>query len=135
MVLPKPAQAPLAARHQRGEKLSAIVFCIKKDTCLEVAALLCGKGIRAEAYHGKLPDPTRAEVQRRWQQYETPVVVATVAFGMGIDNPKVRRGALPPRSSRTRACTELASSLPPTPRRTLLAVTSLRRRPGTAPPP
>lgn len=53
--------------------------------------MLCAKGIRAEAYHGAVSAGTRTEVQRRWQQYETPVVVATIAFGMGIDNPAVRR--------------------------------------------
>lgn len=73
----------------RGEQVSAIVFCIAREDCEKVAAELRAKNIRAEAYHAGVAD--RSGVQTRWQKYELPVVVCTVAFGMGIDNPRVRR--------------------------------------------
>jgi ATP-dependent DNA helicase RecQ len=55
-----------------------------------VAASLSAKGVRAAAYHAGLPDPERSQIEQRFHDDEVDVVVATVAFGMGIDKPDVR---------------------------------------------
>ena len=66
----------------------------KKHTQAELHALqeliLQKKGVKAEAYHAGLPDAERMRVQEAFRRDECPVVVATVAFGMGIDKPDVR---------------------------------------------
>ncbi len=66
---------------RRGQ--SGIVYVRKKTDCEEVAKRLSSAGVRAEAYHAAVAD--KAEVQQRWMRGETQVVVATTAFGMGID--------------------------------------------------
>lgn len=86
------SQAPVVQLHAQGKKVSAIVFCIKKETCELVAGQLAAQGVRAEPFHASLPVAQRKAVQDRWQRHETPVVVCTVSFGMGIDNPHVRCG-------------------------------------------
>ncbi len=55
-----------------------------------VAANLLAQGLRAAAYHAGLPDAERSRVERRFHEDELDVVVATIAFGMGIDKPNVR---------------------------------------------
>lgn len=56
----------------------------------ELAELLSGQGPRSEAYHGGLPRRRREEVQQGFMDGEIRIVVATTAFGMGIDKPDVR---------------------------------------------
>lgn len=68
----------------------AIVYCgTRKDTD-EVAAELRGTGSRALAYHAGMEGSDRGEVQRRFMDGETDVIVATNAFGMGVDKADVR---------------------------------------------
>ncbi|EFJ44465.1 hypothetical protein VOLCADRAFT_30776, partial [Volvox carteri f. nagariensis] len=67
-----------------------IVYCQKRDTCEAVAGRLSREGLPAAAYHGQMRDSLKKEVLRRWQADEVPVVVATIAFGMGIDKAGVR---------------------------------------------
>ncbi len=55
-----------------------------------VAANLLAQGLRAAAYHAGLPNAERSRVERRFHEDELDVVVATIAFGMGIDKPNVR---------------------------------------------
>ncbi len=74
------------SEERRGQ--SGIVYVRKKTDCEEVARRLCSAGIRSEAYHASVPD--KSEVQQRWMNNETKVVVATTAFGMGIDKADVR---------------------------------------------
>ncbi|KAK4538502.1 hypothetical protein CDCA_CDCA18G4527 [Cyanidium caldarium] len=70
---------------------SGIVYCLSKQECEEVAAdLRRNHGIAAEHYHAGLNDAVRAAVQWRWMRQDTRVIVATIAFGMGIDKPDVR---------------------------------------------
>jgi ATP-dependent DNA helicase RecQ len=75
------------ARHS-GQ--AGIVYCLSRRRVDEVAALLQEQGINALAYHAGLAADRRAEHQRRFLLEEGVVMVATIAFGMGIDKPDVR---------------------------------------------
>ena len=72
------------------EGASGIVYCLSRRRVEEVAELLAGRGMRAAAYHAGLPADVRRDVQERFLRDELEIVVATVAFGMGIDKPNVR---------------------------------------------
>ncbi|TCK17934.1 ATP-dependent DNA helicase RecQ [Thiogranum longum] len=69
---------------------SGIVYALSRKRVEDVAEKLFGAGINADAYHAGLPAQHRAEVQERFLRDDLQVVVATVAFGMGIDKPNVR---------------------------------------------
>ena len=69
---------------------SGIVYCATRKKTEETAALLAGEGFKAEAYHAGLEPERRRAVETRFQREDGRVVVATVAFGMGIDKPDVR---------------------------------------------
>jgi len=69
---------------------SGIVYARTRRMVEELAEALTGSGIPAEAYHAGLAMNRRDEVQRRFTVDEAPVIVATNAFGMGIDKPDVR---------------------------------------------
>ncbi len=72
----------------RGE--SGIVYALSRKRVEQVAEKLKLHGIKSEAYHAGLPAAQRAHVQDAFLRDEVNVVVATVAFGMGIDKPNVR---------------------------------------------
>ncbi|MFM2486053.1 DNA helicase RecQ [Celerinatantimonas yamalensis] len=67
-----------------------IIYCGSRRRVEELAAKLTGEGIHAAAYHARLALEERQRVQEAFQRDELNVVVATVAFGMGIDKPNVR---------------------------------------------
>lgn len=69
---------------------SAIVYVRKRDTAMEIARFLNKKGVKADFYHAGLSAPERAVRQENWKNDTIPVIVATNAFGMGIDKPDVR---------------------------------------------
>jgi ATP-dependent DNA helicase RecQ len=69
---------------------SGIVYCLSRRRVEETAAWLSARGFPALAYHAGLEADVRAERQRRFRQEEGLVMVATIAFGMGIDKPDVR---------------------------------------------
>jgi ATP-dependent DNA helicase RecQ len=69
---------------------AGIVYALSRRRVEEVAEKLQARGIRARAYHAGLPGETRQSVQDGFLRDELQVVVATVAFGMGIDKPNVR---------------------------------------------
>jgi ATP-dependent DNA helicase RecQ len=74
----------------RRQTESGIVYALSRRRVEEVAAYLRGQGYSAAAYHAGLNRETRKEVQERFIRDELLIVVATVAFGMGIDKPNVR---------------------------------------------
>jgi ATP-dependent DNA helicase RecQ len=78
----------LAEPQARGRP--AIVYAATRKKAQEVAAALRRAGVAARAYHAGLEDGERAEVQERWMRGEVRVVVATNAFGMGVDKRDVR---------------------------------------------
>ena len=69
---------------------SGIVYTLSRKRAEEVAGFLAGQGHAAAAYHAGLPAGTRQDVQERFLRDDIAIVVATVAFGMGIDKPNVR---------------------------------------------
>jgi len=69
---------------------SGIVYALSRRRVEEIATRLADRGLRAAAYHAGLPAAVREDVQERFLRDELQVVVATVAFGMGIDKPNVR---------------------------------------------
>jgi ATP-dependent DNA helicase RecQ len=69
---------------------SGIVYCLSRKSSEATAEFLDGHGVRARAYHAGMEPGARAEVQEQFRRDEIDVVVATVAFGMGIDKPNVR---------------------------------------------
>jgi len=75
-------------QEQRGK--SGIIYCNSRAKVEDTAARLQSKGISAGAYHAGLEHHVRAEVQEKFQRDDLQIVVATVAFGMGINKPNVR---------------------------------------------
>jgi ATP-dependent DNA helicase RecQ len=69
---------------------SGIVYCLSRKRVDEIAQRLQRDGLSALPYHAGLPDVTRAENQRRFIRDDVPIIVATIAFGMGINKPDVR---------------------------------------------
>ncbi|MBB3168690.1 DNA helicase RecQ [Simiduia aestuariiviva] len=69
---------------------SGIVYCLSRKKTEEVAAFLRQEGMTALPYHAGLPAETRAHNQHRFLREDNIIMVATVAFGMGIDKPDVR---------------------------------------------
>ena len=69
---------------------SGIVYCLSRRKVDETAAWLVAQGVDALPYHAGMDTSARAEHQARFQRDEGIVMVATIAFGMGIDKPDVR---------------------------------------------
>ncbi len=69
---------------------SGIIYCLSRKKVEEMAELLNVNGIKALPYHAGLDAKTRAENQDAFLMEEVNVIVATIAFGMGIDKPDVR---------------------------------------------
>jgi ATP-dependent DNA helicase RecQ len=67
-----------------------IVYVATRRHAEELAADLCGDGLRAASYHGGMRGRDRDEVQERFMGDDLDLVVATTAFGMGVDKPNVR---------------------------------------------
>lgn len=74
----------------RKVKGSGIVYVRNRRETQEVARFLSRNGIRADFYHAGLPAADRSRKQDEWKSSKVPVIVATNAFGMGIDKPDVR---------------------------------------------
>ena len=72
----------------KGE--SGIVYCLSRKKTEKIAELLCGKGVRAFAYHAGMDKEAREANQNRFMTEPAIVMVATIAFGMGIDKSDVR---------------------------------------------
>ncbi|MFH1730637.1 MAG: DNA helicase RecQ [Planctomycetota bacterium] len=75
---------------QRHQSEAVIVYCISRRDTESMSAFLQGKGVRADHYHAGLEAEDRRKVQDAFADENLDVVVATVAFGMGIDRSNVR---------------------------------------------
>ena len=69
---------------------AGIVYCLSRKKVEDTAAFLCSQGLTALPYHAGLPAEERQHNQRRFLIEDGVIVVATIAFGMGIDKPNVR---------------------------------------------
>ena len=69
---------------------SGIIYCLSRKKVEDLAQVLAINGIKALPYHAGLDAKTRAETQDKFLMEEIDVIVATIAFGMGIDKPDVR---------------------------------------------
>ena len=81
---------PMLLRILSATSGCSIVYVRSRRRTRELAALLNGAGIPSEAYHAGLAPEEKEERQDRWKRDEVRVMVATNAFGMGIDKPNVR---------------------------------------------
>ena len=75
---------------KQNEGKSGIIYCLSRKKVEELAELLAANGIRARAYHAGMDAATRAANQDDFLMERVEVIVATIAFGMGIDKPDVR---------------------------------------------
>jgi ATP-dependent DNA helicase RecQ len=75
-------------RARRGQ--SGIVYCLSRRSVEQLAAELAREGVRALPYHAGLGDDERTAHQEAFQRDDADVIVATIAFGMGIDKSNVR---------------------------------------------
>ncbi|KAJ8925672.1 hypothetical protein NQ315_009518 [Exocentrus adspersus] len=71
-------------------KKSGIIYCLSRNDCENLAKSLNTMGIKSKPYHAGMNDKIRENIQRQWMQDQFYVIVATIAFGMGIDKPDVR---------------------------------------------
>jgi ATP-dependent DNA helicase RecQ len=69
---------------------AGIVYCLSRKKVDETAAWLAAEGLRALPYHAGMDSAARAAHQERFQREDGVIMVATIAFGMGIDKPDVR---------------------------------------------
>ncbi|WP_084220347.1 DNA helicase RecQ [Asinibacterium sp. OR53] len=74
--------------HHKGK--SGIIYTLNRKTTEELAALLVANNIKAVAYHAGLDQKLRADRQDQFLNEDVQVIVATIAFGMGIDKPDIR---------------------------------------------
>lgn len=94
-VRPKPSDPLLLHKEiikfiKENQGKSGIIYCLTRKKVEDLAQLLCLNGIKALPYHAGLENKVRAENQDRFLMEDIDVIVATIAFGMGIDKPDVR---------------------------------------------
>ncbi|MFC0108476.1 DNA helicase RecQ [Kibdelosporangium aridum] len=85
---PKKQLLDLLRTEHKGD--AGIVYCLSRSSVEKTAEFLVANGIDAVPYHAGLDSRTRAENQARFLREDGLIVVATIAFGMGIDKPDVR---------------------------------------------
>ncbi|XP_042326030.1 ATP-dependent DNA helicase Q1 isoform X2 [Sceloporus undulatus] len=76
--------------NRRYKGLSGIIYCFSQKDAEQVTMSLQKLGIKAGTYHANMEPKDKSKVHKHWSANEIQVVVATVAFGMGIDKPDVR---------------------------------------------
>ena len=69
---------------------TGIIYCLSRQNCEQTAEKLRARGIRAQHFHAGLQADEKIRLQKGWQARNFNVIVATIAFGMGIDKPDVR---------------------------------------------
>jgi len=86
----KPKQQLLRFLREEQAGNAGIVYCLSRNKVDEIAAWLCSEGFNALPYHAGLASNVRATHQTRFLREDQIIMVATIAFGMGIDKPDVR---------------------------------------------
>jgi ATP-dependent DNA helicase Q1 len=72
------------------DKQSGIIYCFSQREAEQIAAELCSRGIYAMCYHAQMNSADRTKAHENWLLNKCHVIVATIAFGMGIDKPDCR---------------------------------------------
>lgn len=85
-----PRQQLLKFLRAEHEDDAGIIYCLSRKKTEETAAWLAAEGFKALPYHAGLDSELRAKTQSRFLREEAVIIVATIAFGMGIDKPDVR---------------------------------------------
>ncbi len=85
-----PRRQLLAFIRQEHAGDAGVIYCLSRNKVEETAEFLCAQGINALAYHAGMDAARRAANQARFLREDGIVMVATIAFGMGIDKPDVR---------------------------------------------
>lgn len=80
----------LLAKLEEERRFPAVVYATLQETTESLATRLARAGLRARAYHAGLSDEVRAGAQESFMRGETDIIVATIAFGMGIDKADIR---------------------------------------------
>ena len=80
----------LARLHKHPRDAATIIYVTLQKTAEEVATAINAAGLNAAHYHAGLKDDEREQVQNQFMSGEVPIVVATIAFGMGIDKSNIR---------------------------------------------
>lgn len=75
---------------QKHHKKTGIIYCLSRADCEKMAEALRKKGIKAQHYHAGMENSEKSTIQKGWQEGSHHVIVATIAFGMGIDKGNVR---------------------------------------------
>ena len=75
---------------KNNEGKSGIIYCLSRKKVEELTEVLCVNGIKAASYHAGMDASARSANQDKFLMEEVNVIVATIAFGMGIDKPDVR---------------------------------------------
>lgn len=89
-VVPKPSEKPLCLKYLENllknlfKNQSGIIYCTTTNECDDITKELRLRGIEARAYYAPLDDKVKKKVYQGWFEEEIQVVVATIAFGMGI---------------------------------------------------
>ena len=75
----------------RFKNKSGIIYCVSRKDCEKLAETLKrNHNVAADFYHAELPYRQRQDIQSRWMKDEIQVIIATIAFGMGINKKDVR---------------------------------------------
>ncbi|XP_074335305.1 ATP-dependent DNA helicase Q-like SIM isoform X2 [Apium graveolens] len=86
----RPKESPEVFEEPQGLGPTIIYVPTRRET-LEISEFICSYGVRAAAYNAKLPKSHLRQVHKEFHENSLEVVVATIAFGMGIDKSNVRR--------------------------------------------
>lgn len=88
--LPDEKNSHLLETLSEKARLPAVVYVMRQEQCEEVAHFLTSNQIKARSYHAGLNNAARSKIQDEFLADEIEVVVATIAFGMGVDKPNIR---------------------------------------------
>ena len=69
---------------------SGIIYCLSRHECEVLCAQLSEYEVRCDFYHARMSDAARKDVQAKWMRNEIHIIIATIAFGMGINKADVR---------------------------------------------